>query len=104
MTPVEVTGDAKPLDVAAAWNADRSAITIGVVNPTLNTVELKLQFANVEPAENGTVWVITGADRMAYNEPGKEPSVTIQEQAYRGMKDNLSVAPLSVSLYELKVK
>ena len=32
--PVAVAGDAAPLDVAAAWTEDRTALTVAVVNPT----------------------------------------------------------------------
>jgi len=104
VTPLAVSGDTGPLDVAAAWNADRSAITIGVTNPTNNGIDLKIEIPGVQLAEKGKIWIITGDDRMAFNEPGTDPSVTIREEKIRGLVDSLSIVPLSVSLFELRVR
>jgi hypothetical protein len=41
---------------------------------------------------------------MAYNEPGKEPKVTIKEKIVSKISRKLSVPPLSINLYELPIK
>jgi len=52
----------------------------------------------------GRLWRISGPDEMAYNEPGKEPQVSIDEQPVSGISDHFELAPLSVSLYALTVR
>ena len=91
-------------DVMAAWTADRKALTVGVVNPT--TAELKpvLDVKGAALAGTGTCWVLTGPDPMAYNDPGRPPTVAIEEKAVRGITDTLTVPPCSVVLFRLDVK
>ena len=52
----------------------------------------------------GAAWQITGNDPMAHNAPGKEPLVNCREAPLSDVKDRLSVAPLSVTLFVLDVE
>ena len=104
VTPVAVTGDAMPLDVAAAWTKDRKALTVAVVNPMQETMTLSMSLTGAALTGKGRVWRITGPDAMAYNEPGKPPSVQIEERSCSGIADRVGVPPLSVSLYSLGVR
>jgi alpha-L-arabinofuranosidase len=101
--PVEVAGAPAPLDVAAAWTADRAALTVAIVNPTeqAQTIDLALQGAQL--AGQGMSWVIAGPDRLAHNDPGKPRVVDIRQEPYRG-NGELRVPPLSVSLFELPAR
>jgi len=101
--PVQVTAP-PPLDVAAAWTADRKQLTVAVVNPTVKPLELPLTIAGVKLSGKGRQWQIAGEDPMAYNEPGKAPKVTIKESAAKGIGASLSVPPCSVTLYALDVE
>jgi alpha-N-arabinofuranosidase len=101
--PVEVTGDVSPLDVSAAWTSDREAFTIAVVNPVERKYELELDLQGVKLAGTGKLWLIANTDPMAYNEPGKEPQVVIEEQTLAEVSDTLDIPPFSVCLYKLKV-
>jgi alpha-N-arabinofuranosidase len=101
--PVTVTGDIEPLDVVAAWTDDRKALTVAVVNPMEKAHELALDCKNAKVAGNARLWQIAHADPMAYNEPGKEPNVVIEEQRLN-ISDKLEVPPFSISLYELPVR
>jgi len=103
VVPVSVTTES-PLDVAAAWSQDRKTFTIGVVNPTMKQLEVPLDVKGVKLTGAGTRWQIAGKDPMAYNEPGKPPRVTIEEQAVKGISEVLPVAPCSVTLFALGVK
>jgi len=103
VVPVAVTSE-PPLDVAAAWSEDRKTFTIAVVNPTMKQLEVPLEVKGVKLAGTGTRWQIAGGDPMAYNEPGKAPRVTIEEQAVKGISDALPVAPCSVTLFALGVR
>jgi len=103
VVPVTVKAEA-PLDVAAAWSADRKTFTIGVVNPTMKELEIPLAVKGVKLSGAGTRWQIAGTDPMAYNEPGKPPRVTIEKQSVKGISDTLSVPACSVTLFALEVK
>jgi hypothetical protein len=52
----------------------------------------------------GRLWRISGDDEMAYNEPGKEPKVKIQEIDGAQFMSRLTVPPISISLFELELK
>jgi alpha-N-arabinofuranosidase len=52
----------------------------------------------------GKLWQIAGSDPVAYNEPGKEPKVVIEEKSLPGISTELSVPPLSICLYRLPAR
>ena len=62
-----------PLDISAALTGDRRALTVSVVNPTRETVQLKLNLKSVRLAGNAQTWIIDGKDPMAFNQPGEPP-------------------------------
>ncbi len=102
--PVKVGGDIAPLDVAAAWRDDRKALTIGIVNPTMEEKDIELALTNANLAGTGTLYTITGKDPNAYNEPGKKPEVVIAEKHVKAISNRLKSPPDSVCLYVLDVK
>ncbi len=102
--PVEVAGNVEALDVAAAWTTDRRTLTIAVVNPTTDGYEIAMELKGVRLTGTGRLWQIAGSDPKAYNEPGKEPSVVIEEKKLPGISNELSVEPLSISLFELPAR
>ncbi len=95
--PVAATADA-PLDVAAAWTADRKALTVAVVNPTLEKREITLAVSGARLGGEGRRWQIANDDPLAHNDPGRPPRVAIQEEKVSDSR-RLSVAPCSVTLY-----
>jgi len=103
VTPVEVSGAPVPLDVAAAWTSDKSAVTVAIVNPTDQAQSLALKLGGAQLTGEGTSWVIANPDRLAHNDPGKPRVVDIREEPYRGSGE-LNVPALGVALFELRVK
>jgi alpha-N-arabinofuranosidase len=101
--PVAVEGG-RPIDVMAAWTDDRTAITIGVVNPLADAQEVPFTLNNAAFTGEGTVWTISGADPMLYNVPGEEPKLAISESSVTGISDTLAVPGYSISLFRLTVK
>jgi alpha-N-arabinofuranosidase len=101
--PVAASAGA-PLDVAAAWTADRKALTVAIVNPTLQKLDIPWKLSGAKLAGTGRRWQIAGEDPMAYNDPGKPPRVTIEEAAVRDIADRLPVAACSVTLFALDVQ
>jgi alpha-L-arabinofuranosidase len=82
-----------PLDVAAAWTTDRSALTISVVNPTYQTQRLAFKVEGTRLATSATAWVLTAPDDMAYNEPGRPPAVRVADARAVSATEFLEAAP-----------
>jgi alpha-L-arabinofuranosidase len=90
-----------PLDVAAAWSADRKSLTVAVVNPTLKRLDLPLELKGAKLRGAGHRWQIAGNDPLAFNTPGKTPNIRIEEAAMQGVGNHLTVEPCSVTLFSL---
>ncbi len=84
--------------------ADRKALTVGIVNPTLRPLDLPLSIQGAKITGSGTQWQIAGDDPMAYNEPGKPPKVSIKETSVSGVSDKLTVPACSITLLRLDIE
>jgi alpha-N-arabinofuranosidase len=102
--PVTITGAPEPLDVAAAWRDDRSALTLAVVNPTASPQALVLQLKGASFAPTAMLRRIAGTDPKAYNQPGRPPVVKIEEAGNVAVGERISLPPMSISLYELRAR
>jgi len=102
VTPVEVTGTPAPLDVSAAWTADKSALTVAIVNPTEQAQSIDLLLKGAQLTGKGMSWVIAGPNRFAHNDPGKPRVVDIRQEPYGG--GQLKVPALGVALFELSAR
>jgi alpha-N-arabinofuranosidase len=100
--PVAAKADS-PLDVAAAWTADRKALTVAIVNPTLEKRDVALEVTGARLSGTGWRWQIAHDDPLAYNDPGQAPKVVLQEEKVTD-GGRLWVAPCSVTLYALDVR
>ncbi len=101
--PIAVEGG-RPIDVMAAWTDDRSAITIGVINPLADAQEVPFALNNAAITGEGTVWTISGDDPMLYNVPGEDPKLEIVESPVTGIADALPVPGYSISLFRFMVR
>jgi alpha-N-arabinofuranosidase len=102
--PVKVSGAPAPLDVAAAWREGRKVLTVAVVNPTKESQVLPISFKGIKPPVAARLHLITGPDEGSYNEPGKDPAVKIATTEGAPFGPQLTLPPLSVSLYEIELK
>ena len=102
--PVKVEGAPSPLDVAAAFTADRSALTVAVVNPTAEARRVRLDLAGAAVAGRARRFVLTGADRLSHNAPGRPRGVTVAETSLSQGGEVLDAPPLSVVLHVLPVR
>lgn len=102
--PLTISGNCSlaGIDVAAAWTKDRTAITIGFVNPYADEKTVNLDLPGVRPSGEATRWQIAGSDPKAFNTVEASP-VAIEQQD--GVKfDGLArLAPFSVTLIRLPV-
>jgi alpha-N-arabinofuranosidase len=102
-TPLPLSQDFGHYDVAAALTADGKTLTVGVVNPTNEALDLKLNLAGGAFAGDGTAWHVAGADEFAHNTPGQPRVVDIQTTAHVSA-DALRVPALSATVFALPVK
>jgi alpha-N-arabinofuranosidase len=102
--PLDVSGncDEASIDVAAAWTADRKALTIGIVNPHAQGKSIALDLQNVTPSGKATLWQIAGDNPQAFNTVEDQP-VAIKRQDDVDHGPTLQVAPYSISLLRLPV-
>jgi alpha-N-arabinofuranosidase len=99
--PVRVAGVDLPLDVAAAWTADRRDLTIAIVNPTAEERTLGLDLRGGRLTGSARRLVIAGKGALAHNAPGRPRSVAIRETSLEEAPAALVSPALSVSLYVL---
>ena len=97
----EATG---PLDAQAAWSHDRKTLTLGVVNASLDQLQIPLTLRGAKLKGTGTRWQIAGNDPMAFNDPDQPPRLVIEEASVSDFSDRLPAAPCSVTLYALDVE
>jgi len=102
--PVKVEGAPAPLDVAAAWTKDRSALTVAVVNPGGEARRVRLDLAGAALTGAAHRFVLAGPDRWSYNAPGRPRAVTIAESSLAEGGDTLDVPPRSVVLHRLPAR
>jgi alpha-L-arabinofuranosidase len=90
-----------PLDMFAALSPDHRFLTIAVVNATES--EQKINFEGLHLAGPSTLWQMTAKSLDAVNKVGQAPQVSIQETALGDAPHTLTIAPISVNIYQLPV-
>lgn len=103
--PKESSGsDTYPLDVIATLSEDRNTLSIAIVNPTEENQDLKLSIADGKFPKNAKRYQIAVPELKVTNVPGEDPAITIQESTVEQMPSTITVEPLSITLYEMKLK
>ena len=93
-----------PLDVAAAWTEDRSALTVAVVNPTEEEQSVDLTFEGARLAGTGTRWFMAPESLDATVAVDEEREVSVESEAISSIPATLTVEPFSVSIYRLDAR
>jgi alpha-N-arabinofuranosidase len=93
-----------PLDVAAAWNDDRTALTVAVINPNEAAHRLEWKIEGAKLAGSGTLWRMAPSDLNATVVVGEKPGVVIAEQALAAVPASVELPPFSVSIYVFAVR
>jgi len=93
-----------PLDVAAAWTSDRSALTVAVINPTDSAQALSLSFDGARLAGGGTRWRMAPNSLDARIVVGQPPGVQIEEAPVTRAPARETFPPFSVTVYRLSVR
>jgi alpha-N-arabinofuranosidase len=99
---VNAGSDTFPLDVTAAWTADRKALTIAVLNPTDGEQSLDLSFANSLSFGPGTLWRMAPEKLDAVRNLERD-EVKIEEQRLSATPNHLRLPKWSVSIFVLPI-
>ncbi|MBN1806233.1 MAG: hypothetical protein JW837_13375 [Sedimentisphaerales bacterium] len=97
--PVQVKHDTASLDISAALTEDKKTLTIGIVNPTNNSVDLCLNLTGTRVSSDAQTRIITGDNPRVYNEPGKPRRITI-DQTTTDLSGRFTIKPLSITLFK----
>ncbi len=92
-----------PLDMVAAFTADRKYLTIAVVNATESEQKFDLNVTGTRLQGPSTLWRMTGKTLEAADRAGQKPEVEVQEIPIGEVPQTLSVAPISVNIYQFPV-
>jgi alpha-N-arabinofuranosidase len=102
--PLRLESDFSPCDVAAALTKDGKTLTIGVMNPTDQEVELRPIFTGKLLSGSATRWHITGPMHTAHNTPGQPRAVDIQRLDGIDVSTGLRVPALSAALFTIPLQ
>jgi alpha-N-arabinofuranosidase len=101
--PVEVAQQGM-IDAAAAWTADRRALTLAVVNPSREPATVPVDWTGARLLGTGRRYEIGGADPQAFNDPDRPAAVVITEHPVEGLGETLAVGPCSLTLLVLDAR
>ncbi|MCA1755872.1 MAG: hypothetical protein LC649_00200 [Bacteroidales bacterium] len=101
--PVSVSGDTRPLDIAAAVTEGRDTLTVSVVNPTYERFTVPLNIGGASMAGEMEIWSIEAPDDMAYNEPGREMAVKIVKRT-GNFKGNVIIEPAGIMIFRIPIE
>jgi alpha-L-arabinofuranosidase len=101
---VNAGSDTFPLDVAAAWTADRKSLTVAVINPTETEQELNLSITGANLAGPGHEWRMAPKDLNATIVVDQPPGVTVEESALDALPTSATFPPFSVTIYDFPAK
>ena len=86
------------IDAQAAWSEDRSALTVGIVNASLQEMQVPLTLTGANLKTSGTRWEIADNDPQAHNDPDQPARIAIR-QSPQTLGDTLRLAPCSITVF-----
>lgn len=93
-----------PLDMYAALSADRKYLIVSVVNATEAEQKVDVGVTGVHLAGPSKLWQLTGDKPDAVNHVGQPAQLAIKESSIGNAPASLSVAPISVNIYQFPVQ
>jgi len=101
---VNAGSDTFPLDVCAAWSADRKSLTVAVINPTDSAQQLNLSITGAELTGKAALWRMAPSDVNATITLGQKPGVEVERQTLDSVPATPTFAPFSVNIYVFPAK
>ncbi|MFN8206992.1 MAG: alpha-L-arabinofuranosidase C-terminal domain-containing protein [Bacteroidales bacterium] len=102
--PVGITGETRPLDIAATLNEAKDKLTVSIINPTREEVTLPLELLNGSLTGEAEQWQVSATDDMATNEPGRPENVRIEGPLKITPGKTLKIGPVSINIFVFRVK
>jgi alpha-N-arabinofuranosidase len=99
--PLEISGETRPLDLAATLTQEGDTLTLSVVNPTWEKVSFPVSVQGASPSGSVEKWSIVAPDDMSTNEPGREPVVVIKGPEQLPAATRLEAGPASISIFRI---
>ncbi len=101
--PVEISGETRPLDIAATLSSDRKFLTISLVNLSWEKQEIKLDLLKLQDIKEVEVIRLKASDDMAFNEPGRPEKVVITNPETYIFDGKLEVGAVEARIYRFKL-
>ncbi|TFH21673.1 MAG: alpha-L-arabinofuranosidase, partial [Bacteroidia bacterium] len=101
--PVRVDHAIPGLDVAAAVSGDKTVLTVSMVNSGDQATVFELDVPGISLPKEAGAWTIQHDNPEAYNEPGKDPEVTIVESAFTMKKHRIEVPSYAILLLKFEI-
>ena len=92
-----------PLDMIAGLTPDGKRLRIAVVNATYQPQRFSVVLKHLQARGTGTRWLLTGKTVGAENKVGAPAGMTISEKNVPALGHDLSVPPISTSIFEFPV-
>jgi alpha-L-arabinofuranosidase len=92
-----------PLDMFAALSSDRKFLIVSVVNATETEQKLDLGLTGAKLAGPSKLWQLTAKSADAVNKVGEAPQLAIKESSIGNAPATITVAPISVNIYQFPI-
>ena len=92
-----------PLDMYAALSPDRKYLIVSIVNATESEQKVELSVAGAHLAGPSTLWQLTADKADAVNRAGQPPQLAIKQSSIRDDPATITVAPISVNIYQFPI-
>lgn len=92
-----------PLDMVAALSPNHKYLILSVVNATESPQQFSLSIPGVQSTGAGKIWQLTGASVSAANRVGQPSEVSVTEHSVSPDLQPVSVAPISINIYQIPV-
>jgi alpha-L-arabinofuranosidase len=102
--PIPIAQQPAGLDVSAAWTADKSAITVAIVNCHSTDDQITFDCGDLALQDTATRWSLGGPDMESFNEPGRTPVVSIREATVIVAPKILAAPAQTAVIYRLEVR
>jgi alpha-L-arabinofuranosidase len=102
--PVEITGSTLKLNVAAAFAPGKDTISISIINAQDKEVYCKPVLSGAVQKGGFKKWTLANSDPNAYNEPGKEPVIKIEEESSDQVIDSVLIPAYGLILMKYKIE
>ena len=92
-----------PLDIFAALSPDHKNLIVSVVNATESEQKIELSITGAQLAGPSTLWQLTAKSVDAVNRAGQAPQLAIRQSSIGNAPAAITVAPISVNIYEFPI-